>query len=74
MQLTLEINMALHLHPFASQLVNEIWCFMIKLHELIKSLLATSKSSFTSSKTKYIHKFSVYNLSVINLLHQTLLY
>jgi hypothetical protein len=47
------------------QLVSEIWCFMIKLHELIKSLLATSKSSFTSSKTKHIHKFSVYNPSVI---------
>jgi hypothetical protein len=72
MQLTLEINMALNvvlyvlIDPFALQLVNEVWCFMIKLHELIKSSLATSKSSFTSSKTKRIHKFSVYDLSVIN--------
>jgi hypothetical protein len=64
--MVLNVLLYVLIDPFALQLVNEIWCFMIRLQELIKSLLATSKSSFTSSKTKHIHKFSVYNLSVIN--------
>jgi hypothetical protein len=63
--MALNVLLYVLIDPFALQLVSEIWCFMIKLHELIKSLLATSKSSFTSSKTKHIHKFSVYNPSVI---------